>query len=73
MDLVQPDQQGLFEEKWPELFDLIKGVVWIDVTEAQVLCSPSYDKGAVEGELSDHWLMHYAAGLGFTVVRQSSS
>ena len=71
MGLVQPNQRRLFEEKWPELYDLIEGVVWVDVTEAQSLCSPSYDKGAVEGELSDHWLMHYATGLGFPVIRRS--
>ena len=71
MSEVQPKQRSLFEEKWPDLYDLIEGVVWVDVTEAQSLRSPSYDKGAVEADLTDHWLMHYATGLSFTVIRQS--
>jgi len=60
-----------FKEKWPDLYDLVHGIVTIDVTEAEALTSPSYDVGAVAGQLAEHWLRRYATDLGFAVTRQA--
>ncbi len=62
------DLQARFRRKWPDLYHLIKGLVVVDVTGAQLVASPSYDVGAVTAELSEHWLRTYATALGFTVT-----
>ncbi len=62
-----------FKEKWPDLYDLVHGIVTIDVIEAESLTSPSYDVGAVAGELAEHWLRCYAAAFGFAVTRRTDS
>lgn len=70
-DEVQPEERRRFQEKWPDLYDLIRGIVRIDIAEAQSLSSPSYDIGASQSGLSDHWLKHYATVLGFVVQQQT--
>ncbi len=62
-----------FKEKWPDLYDLVHGIVTIDVIEAESLTSPSYDVGAVAGELAEHWLRRYAAAFGFAVTGRTDS
>lgn len=62
-----------FKEKWPDLYDLVHGIVTIDVTEAETLTSPSYDVGAVVDQLTEHWLRRYATALGFAVTKQADS
>ena len=70
LDGAQPDHRKRFQEKWPDLYDLIRGLVTIDVFEAKMLTSPSYDIGATESDLAEHWLRRDAKALGFTVIRQ---
>jgi len=65
---AEPALQSRFEEKWPDLFDMIRGFVLIELTGAEVLTSPSYDIGASAGQLTEHWLHLYAGNLGFSVT-----
>ena len=66
---AEPALQRKFIEKWPDLYDAMKGFVLIDVIEAEALTSPSYDFGAAQSQLSKHWLRHYANKLGFTATK----
>ena len=74
--LLDDAEAGLrkkFKDGWPDLYGLIHGLVLIDVAEAEALSSPSYDVGAVAGELTEHWLRRYAASLGFVVTKHTES
>ncbi len=53
-----------FTEKWPDLVRLMKGIVTIDIADAAILTSPSYDAGAEEADLIEHWLQTYANLFG---------
>ena len=59
-----------FEGKWPDLHGLMKGIVVIAVMAAEIVVSPAYDVGATPAALSERWLRHYAAMLGFEVSRR---
>lgn len=58
-----------FQNGWPELFDVMRGFVIIDVTHVQSLSSPLYDAGWESPVLTDQWFRRYAARLGYTVSR----
>ena len=62
-----------FENGWPDLYHLVRGIVVIDVIDAESLSSPSYDVGAVAGRLTEQWLRRYAAALGFAVTKLADS
>ena len=72
-DEINSELRALFKDKWPDLYELIQGVVIIEVTEAEVLSSPSYDVGAVTNQLTEQWLRRYATALGFAVTKQTGS
>ena len=63
------DLQTRFKNEWADLYPLIQGIVVVAVTHAETLSSPSYDVGAAASQLTEHWLHHYAAALGFSVRR----
>ncbi len=69
----EPALRTKFGEKWPDLYNLMKGFVLIDLIEAEVLASPSYDIGADATQLTEYWLRHYAAELGFSITKQADS
>ena len=71
-DEADADLQARFKEQWSELFDLVHGIVVVEVTQADLLTSPAYDVGAVEDQLTEQWLRKHASALGFTVVRASA-
>ena len=70
-DETKSDLRALFKDQWPDLYELIQGVVIIKVTEAEILSSPSYDVGAVADQLTEQWLRRYAAALGFAVTKKT--
>ena len=70
---AEPALRRRFDEKWPDLYDAMKGFVLIDLTEAEALTSPSYDFGAEASRLSEHWLRYYAEKLGFTVTKNAGA
>ena len=45
------------------------GMVTINITEAEIVTSPSYDIGADPDQLTDHWLRRHAAELGYSVAK----
>ena len=73
LDQAGADLRSRFKAEWPGLYELMKGIVVVDVTEAVLLTSPSYDVGATEAELTEQWLRRYASALGFTVTKTASS
>ena len=62
-----------FRNEWPDLYDLMKGFVVVDVVGAEFVSSPSYDVGAVESQLTESWLRRYASALGYSVTRTTNS
>ncbi len=70
-DDAEADLRTKFKDGWPDLYDLMRGFVLIDITEAESLSSPTYDVGAVAGQLTEYWLRHYASALGFAVTKQT--
>ena len=71
LDDADADLQTKFKSKWADLYPLIQGIVVIAVTQAEALSSPSYEVGTDMTQLTEHWLRHYAAALGFTVTKQA--
>ena len=71
-DQAEPALRSRFEHEWPELYDLMKGFAVIEVTQASLLRSPSYDVGAVEDQLTEQWLRKHASALGFTVTKTAN-
>ena len=69
-DDADADLRKRFKDEWADLYPLIKGIVVIAVTQAEVLSSPSYDIGATTSQLIKDWLRRYATALGFTVTKQ---
>lgn len=67
---AEPGDRTMFRDKWPDLYDLVRGIVFIDVVDGEDLSSPSYDIGAVRSELAEKWLRQYADVLGFAVMKQ---
>lgn len=49
-----------FQAKWETLFPRMRGIVVVDIERAQIVLSPVYDDGAVEGDLRAQWLATYA-------------
>ena len=72
-DDAEADLRTKFKDAWSDLYDLILGIVTIDVIEAEMLSSPSYDLGAVTGVLTEYWLRSYGTALGFTVTKRSAA
>ena len=70
-DDTDTDIMASFNNKWPDLYPLIQGIVVIAVTEAEALSSPSYDVGATANQLTEQWLCHYAAFFGFAVTKET--
>ena len=70
LDDAAPEDRTSFREKWPDLYDLIRGIVFVNIVEGQELTSPSYDVGVVRSDLAEHWLRQYADMLGFEVTKK---
>ena len=65
-----PVLMARFKESWPDLDGLMKGIVVIAVTAAEIVTSPAYDIGAVPDALAEHWLRHHATRLGYAVSKE---
>ncbi|MBH68922.1 MAG: pyridoxamine 5'-phosphate oxidase [Rhodospirillaceae bacterium] len=51
-------------ETWGELLNDVKGIFQVEITAAQHIFSPAYDRGADESSLKAEWLSRYTKLIG---------
>ena len=69
---VKPEHAAPFEAKWSDLYELMKGIITIDIVEAQNLSSPSYDVGGNQSEMEEYWMTYHADVLGFDLSKKGA-
>jgi uncharacterized protein len=47
--------------RWGDLANRIRNIICLEVSHAEIVCTPAYDLGKSEAELKVHWKSHYAS------------